>query len=297
MKDEQSLNIKLNEYNILINEALEQFLLDDGEIITEAMRYSLFAGGKRIRPIITLEICKLCGGDFHKAIPFACAIEMIHSYSLIYDDLPCMDNDVLRRGKQTNHVIYGEDMALMAGAGLYAEAFDIILDNYKKFNLTDAQLIEGFSVLTKASGRKGIVTGQVLDMGNIKEKVIDRNVLERIYSYKTGAMLQASALLGCIAADADDEKKKNSVEFAKNLGLAFQIRDDILDVTGNENKLGKSIGKDKADIKRTFVDIMGLQDAQYHVEQFSSLAKEYLNIFNNNAFLIDLTDKMCNRDK
>jgi geranylgeranyl diphosphate synthase type II len=159
MKDD--FNIHLDNYIDQINKALELFLPVNNEILTEAMRYSLFAGGKRIRPLIVLEFCRLCSGDYQKAIPFACAIEMIHTYSLIYDDLPCMDNDVLRRGKKTNHVVYGEDIALMAGAGLYAEAFDILVNNYKRFNLNDIQIIEGIGVLTKASGRKGIVTGQV----------------------------------------------------------------------------------------------------------------------------------------
>lgn len=288
---------RLEFYGNEITKALENFLPDDGGVLTEAMRYSLFSKGKLIRPIIVLEFCKMSGGDFKKAIPFACAIEMIHSYSLIYDDLPCMDNDTMRRGKKTNHMVFGEGIALMSGAALYSEAFNIITANYKNFNLTDRQCINGISVLNTASGREGILVGQVLDMENVDKNVTSLTALEKIHSLKTGAMIEASALLGCIAADADDMKMLSAKEFAKYFGLAFQVRDDILDVIGDQEKLGKSIGKDKKGDKTTFVDIMGLQEAQNCLVQYSETAKEHLKEFNDNSFMMSLTDMMCNREK
>lgn len=184
---------RFNDYRAYINEKLAAYVATDGSKICDSMHYSVMAGGKRIRPVLALECCRLCCGDYKKATAFACALEIIHSYSLIYDDLPCMDNDTMRRGKPTNHVVFGEDIALMAGMGLYCRAFEIVTDTYKEFGLTETQLIDGIKALLKASGMNGIVLGQVLDIDNVEGKHTDLDYIQRVHDYKTSAMLEASS--------------------------------------------------------------------------------------------------------
>lgn len=287
---------KFNDYRAYINEKLAAYVATDGSKICDSMNYSVMAGGKRIRPVLALECCRLCCGDYKKATAFACALEIIHSYSLIYDDLPCMDNDTMRRGKPTNHVVFGEDIALMAGMGLYCRAFEIVTDTYKEFGLTETQLIDGIKALLKASGMNGIVRGQVLDIDNVAGKHTDLDYIQRVHDYKTSAMLEASSEVGAICGGATEKQRAALLEYSKNIGLAFQIRDDILDVTGTDGNMGKTLGKDRESGKTTFVDIFGVGGAQRKVVELTERAKSAISCFYDGGFLISFADYLCGRD-
>lgn len=287
---------RFNDYRAYINEKLAAYVATDGSKICDSMNYSVMAGGKRIRPVLALECCRLCCGDYKKATAFACALEIIHSYSLIYDDLPCMDNDTMRRGKPTNHVVFGEDIALMAGMGLYCRAFEIVTDTYKEFGLTETQLIDGIKALLKASGMNGIVLGQVLDIDNVAGKYTDLDYIQRVHDYKTSAMLEASSEVGAICGGATEKQRAALLEYSKNIGLAFQIRDDILDVTGTDGNMGKTLGKDRESGKTTFVDIFGVGGAQRKVVELTERAKSAISCFYDGGFLISFADYLCGRD-
>lgn len=287
---------RFNDYRAYINEKLAAYVATDGSKICDSMNYSVMAGGKRIRPVLALECCRLCCGDYKKATAFACALEIIHSYSLIYDDLPCMDNDTLRRGKPTNHVVFGEDIALMAGMGLYCRAFEIVTDTYKEFGLTETQLIDGIKALLKASGMNGIVLGQVLDIDNVAGKHTDLDYIQRVHDYKTSAMLEASSEVGAICGGATEKQRAALLEYSKNIGLAFQIRDDILDVTGTDGNMGKTLRKDRESGKTTFVDIFGVGGAQRKVVELTERAKSAISCFYDGGFLISFADYLCGRD-
>lgn len=287
---------RFNDYRAYINEKLAVYVATDGSKICDSMNYSVMAGGKRIRPVLALECCRLCCGDYKKATAFACALEIIHSYSLIYDDLPCMDNDTMRRGKPTNHVVFGEDIALMAGMGLYCRAFEIVTDTYKEFGLTETQLIDGIKALLKASGMNGIVLGQVLDIDNVAGKHTDLDYIQRVHDYKTSAMLEASSEVGAICGGATEKQRAALLEYSKNIGLAFQIRDDILDVTGTDGNMGKTLGKDRESGKTTFVDIFGVGGAQRKVVELTERAKSAISCFYDGGFLISFADYLCGRD-
>ena len=287
---------RFNDYRAYINEKLAAYVATDGSKICDSMNYSVMAGGKRIRPVLALECCRLCCGDYKKATAFACALEIIHSYSLIYDDLPCMDNDTMRRGKPTNHVVFGEDIALMAGMGLYCRAFEIVTDTYKEFGLTETQLIDGIKALLKASGMNGIVLGQVLDIDNVAGKHTDLDYIQRVHDYKTSAMLEASSEVGAICGGATEKQRAALLEYSKNIGLSFQIRDDILDVTGTDGNMGKTLGKDRESGKTTFVDIFGVGGAQRKVVELTERAKSAISCFYDGGFLISFADYLCGRD-
>ena len=287
---------RFNDYRAYINEKLAAYVATDGSKICDSMNYSVMAGGKRIRPVLALECCRLCCGYYKKATAFACALEIIHSYSLIYDDLPCMDNDTMRRGKPTNHVVFGEDIALMAGMGLYCRAFEIVTDTYKEFGLTETQLIDGIKALLKASGMNGIVLGQVLDIDNVAGKHTDLDYIQRVHDYKTSAMLEASSEVGAICGGATEKQRAALLEYSKNIGLAFQIRDDILDVTGTDGNMGKTLGKDRESGKTTFVDIFGVGGAQRKVVELTERAKSAISCFYDGGFLISFADYLCGRD-
>ena len=287
---------RFNDYRAYINEKLAAYVATDGSKICDSMNYSVMAGGKRIRPVLALECCRLCCGDYKKATAFACALEIIHSYSLIYDDLPCMDNDTMRRGKPTNHVVFGEDIALMAGMGLYCRAFEIVTDTYKEFGLTETQLIDGIKALLKASGMNGIVLGQVLDIDNVAGKHTDLDYIQRVHDYKTSAMLEASSEVGAICGGATEKQRAALLEYSKNIGLAFQIRDDILDVTGTDGNMGKTLGKDRESGKTTFVGIFGVGGAQRKVVELTERAKSAISCFYDGGFLISFADYLCGRD-
>ena len=256
-----------------------------------SMRYSILAGGKRIRPVLTLEFARLGGIDWRLALPYACALELVHNYSLIHDDLPCMDNDDLRRGKPTNHKVFGETMAVLAGDALQPEAFRLIA---QAPGLSARSRIDAVQVLAKACGADGMVGGQVLDTVCHVEDETELTLLHRL---KTGAMIAGAAELGCVAAEMDEEKRAQAVEFAAQLGLAFQIRDDMLDVVGNEQEFGKPIGSDKEEGKITFVDLRGLEGCARLVEECTARAKAAIAQWEDHEFLWQLADKMVGRTK
>lgn len=279
-----------------INEALEKYVPDDGTELSRAMRYSLLIGGKRIRPVLTLAFCRLVGGDEKKALPFACAIEMVHTYSLIFDDLPAMDNDDMRRGKPSNHKVFGEAMAMLGALGLYAKAMELVTASSVISDLPENAALKASNLLARASGLDGILPGQAFDIKNNGEKVLSFEEVLNIHKLKTSAMLEAAVLLGCIAAGADDKTLAAAKEYAVNVGLAFQIRDDVLDVIGDAEKMGKTLGKDKTEKKTTFVDVFGVEKAQEYVGEYTEKAKNILCGFENNGFLTWLTDLLCTRE-
>ena len=258
--------------------------------LQEAMRYSLLAGGKRVRPVMTLAFCDMLGGQWREALPFACALELVHTYSLIHDDLPCMDDDDLRRGRPTCHKVYGETMAVLAGDALQGEAFGLIAAAPA---MTAQQRIDAVAVLSAACGG-GMVAGQVLDVDHLAQGETDLRLLHRL---KTGAMLQAAAELGCVAAGADDGLRQRARDYGCHIGLAFQVRDDVLDVVADQGELGKPIGSDRAEGKRTFVDLLGLEACQALVAEETAKAKAALADLPDSGFLLNLADHLAERRK
>lgn len=287
-------NYSLNEYIEIINSFIEKSIPDcffGEDIVHQAMKYSLSVGGKRIRPVLTLEFCRLCGGDINKAIPFAVATEMIHTYSLIHDDLPCMDDDDMRRGMPSCHIKFGEEYALLAGDGLLTRAFGVLTES----KASPTAIVKAVSLLSELSGVSGMIGGQVVDLRN-EDKPCTIDVLETMDSLKTGALIKCAALLGIIAADGNDEQYKAAKCFSENLGHAFQIVDDILDVTGDEKELGKPIGSDKESGKSTYVSVLGLEKSKQYAEEITNKAVAALDIFGEDAdFLRKLAISLINR--
>lgn len=265
--------------------------------LIQSMRYSLSAGGKRIRPLLTIEFAKLCGGTEEKALPFACAVEMVHTYSLIHDDLPCMDNDDLRRGKPSNHKAFDEPTALLAGDALLTLAFETVLSE-------EAVRLNGASVCTKAgrllaqyAGACGMCGGQQIDLEN-ENQPISLDLLQKMDERKTGALIKAACQLGCISAAASDEAIKAAGVYAGNIGLVFQIVDDILDVTSNTAVLGKPVGSDKENCKNTYVSLLGIDKCREICEQKTKEAIQVLSCFDGNTVsLVDLAIQLLNRQK
>ena len=261
-------------------------------VMLKAMDYSLGNGGKRIRPMLTLEFCRVCGGDFKKAVPFALGAEMIHTYSLIHDDLPCMDNDDMRRGKPSSHKAFGEANALLAGDSLLTLAFETVLS--AEGVDADKKARAGFE-LAKAAGCSGMIAGQVMDLAN-EGKAAPLEDIRATDRLKTGEMIRVSALLGCIAAGADDEKIKAAERYCENIGLAFQIVDDVLDVTSDSETLGKPVGSDKENGKSTYVSLLGLEESIRFARELTERAKEAVGIFGSEGeFLAELADRLLNR--
>lgn len=254
-----------------------------------AMRYSLLAGGKRLRPLLVLEFCRLCGGETSKAMPFAAAVEMVHTYSLIHDDLPCMDNDDFRRGNPTNHKVYGEAVAVLAGDALLTAAFSFLA----KAELSDSQKIRAVAILSECAGELGMVGGQILDIESESRQCTKQEVLD-IQSRKTGALIRSACLLGVVAANGTEEQMKAAVDFADNMGLAFQIRDDMLDVIGNAKELGKSVGTDAS--KNTFVQLYGVDSCGKLVVEHTAKAIKSLSVFSDTAYLNWLTNSLVTRN-
>lgn len=258
--------------------------------IFEAMEYSLLAGGKRLRPIIMMMTAKMFGKNEKTVLPFAAALEMIHTYSLIHDDLPAMDNDDLRRGRPTNHKVFGEATAILAGDALLTLAFETASGSDTQ--LAPEKTVRAISVLARAAGYNGMIGGQVID---IESKNEDLELLKYLHSLKTGALIRAAGTIGAILADAGEDEIRSVDEFCKNLGIAFQIQDDILDVVGNEQELGKPIGSDAENEKSTYVTLCGLERARELVEEYTKRATDSLARFENNAELIDLANKLVGR--
>lgn len=284
------------EYLKKINDSLEKYIPEDGTDLTNAMRYSLLVGGKRIRPVLTLAFCELMGGNAEKALPFACAVEMVHTYSLIFDDLPAMDNDDMRRGKPSNHKVFGEAMAMLGGLGLLSKAFELTTASPVLAGIDTETALKASNLLSRAAGLDGILPGQAFDIENDGTKTLSYEEVLKIHKLKTSAMLEASVLLGCLAAGTGDKTQAKAREYAVNVGLAFQIRDDILDVIGNSEKMGKTLGKDKTEQKTTFVDVFGVEKSQEYVIEYTEKAKKILSEFENNGFLMYLTDMLCTRE-
>ena len=257
----------------------------------DAMNYSLLAGGKRLRPILVLEACRLCGGEVESALPFACAVEMIHTYSLIHDDLPCMDDDDLRRGKPTNHKVYGEATAVLAGDALLTAAFEMALSAP---DLPPQRVMEATRCLARAAGAAGMVGGQALDMAG-EGHALALSDLEELQALKTGALITASVEMGCILAGGSGGAREALVRYARKLGLAFQIRDDMLDVTGSEAELGKPIGSDAREDKSTFVTLKGLPACEELVSSLTDEAVSALSGFEHPEFLTQLAHTLVGR--
>ncbi len=254
----------------------------------EAMQYSLLAGGKRLRPVFVFEFCRLCGGDWKKAAPLAAAVEMVHTYSLIHDDLPCMDNDDYRRGRLTNHKVFGEAMAVLAGDALLTDAFATIamadLDSEKKS--------EAMAVLAECAGSLGMVGGQVLDIMSEDRQLTEQEVLD-IQTRKTGALIRAACAMGAIAGGGNEKQFAAACQFAAGLGLAFQIRDDMLDVIGTQEEMGKGVGTDEN--KNTFVKLYGLERCEELVRMYTDYALQTISIFPDNGFLQTLALQLTER--
>ncbi len=262
--------------------------------IYDAMEYSLLAGGKRLRPVLLLAVCRMCGGDTETALPFACAVEMLHTYSLIHDDLPCMDDDDLRRGRPTNHKVYGEATAVLAGDALLTAAFETMLE--QSGGLPAERVVAAAACLGRAAGARGMVGGQVLDMAG-EGHALTLPEVEELQRLKTGALISAAAEMGCILAGGSEEQQEAVRRYAQKLGLAFQIQDDILDVEGDEATLGKSIGSDRENGKTTFVTIKGVETCQELVKKLTREAEEALNgQFEDTAFLCWLAETLVERN-
>ena len=290
---------KIKAFGKLFEENLYEYFKDympEYKLIFESMEYSVKNGGKRVRPLLTLLFCDACGGDVNSALPFAQAVEFIHTYSLIHDDLPCMDDDDYRRGKPSNHKVYGEAFALLAGDGLLTAAFERISQGCLDGLYDSATAISGVSALSSLAGSRGMIGGQVVDLLNENNSNADFETLQLMDCLKTGALIEAACVLGCIAADADEEKFNAARNFAQNIGLAFQIKDDILDVTSSLEKLGKLTGSDTHNGKSTYVTLLGVEECQALVEKLTEDAMNSLNEFENNEALKAYAGYLAHRE-
>lgn len=283
-------------YIPVIENKLNELLPESGELYSSAvnaMRYSLLSGGKRIRPILLLEFYSLFGGRAEGALNFAAAIEMIHTYSLIHDDLPCMDNDDMRRGRPSCHKAFGYDTALLAGDALLTHAFFAAAN---AVDIPPERVSRAISVLAQKAGIYGMVGGQVMDL-DFEKNGANGEELTAMYIKKTSCLLEAAAMCGAVLAGADEETVKKTEEYAENLGLAFQITDDILDCTADEKTLGKPIGSDKKNGKTTFVTLLGLDGAKQKAALLTKKAEDILNGFSGDtSYLNELTEYLLNRN-
>lgn len=267
------------------------------KIIMEAMEYSLMAGGKRLRPMLMQETYRLFGGDSRVAEPFMAAIEMIHTYSLVHDDLPAMDNDAYRRGRKTTHIVYGEDMGILAGDALLNYAFETAASAFESFPDQTAVLGKALAVLAKKAGIYGMIGGQVVD---VKETghTVDKDTLQFIYHLKTGALIEASMTIGAILAGACEQDVQKIERIASDIGFAFQVQDDILDVISTDEELGKPVHSDEKNKKTTYVTLEGLENASRTVEKTSREAISLLSeLPGDNPYLTWLLEQLIHRKK
>jgi geranylgeranyl diphosphate synthase, type II len=287
----------LKSHQIQVEAALENSLpVVYPETIYESMRYSLLAGGKRLRPILCLATCEMMGGTIEMAMPTACALEMIHTMSLIHDDLPAMDNDDYRRGKLTNHKVYGDDIAILAGDGLLAYSFEYIARVTQ--NVPPQQVLQTIAHLARAVGAAGLVGGQVVDLQSEGKSDVTVETLTYIHNHKTGALLEACVVCGAILAKATAEEIAKLSRYAQNIGLAFQIIDDILDITATQEQLGKTAGKDLQAQKVTYPSLWGIEASKTQAEELIQSAKAELSSFGTAAVpLLALADYITNRDR
>lgn len=288
---------RFDSYLEMINRRLTALLpvcTYDAPDVCDAMCYSLDGGGKRIRPVLLLESCRLCGGDVADALDFACALEMIHTYSLVHDDLPCMDDDDMRRGKPACHIAFGEATAVLAGDALLTQAFAAAA-NSEAAKKTPARALEAIALLSKYAGAEGMIGGQVVDLQS-EGKTIALSRLQTMDSLKTGALMRAACEIGAVLAGADNEKRAALVRYAEALGQAFQIVDDILDVTSDVQTLGKPIGSDAELQKSTYVSLLGLDRAKAAARDCTAAAIEALAVFGEDAaFLRSLAENLMTR--
>ncbi|WP_099203818.1 polyprenyl synthetase family protein [Scatolibacter rhodanostii] len=287
---------KTEEFMMYIEEAIAKHLpraqeTDPRQALITSMRYSLLNSGKRIRPILTLAFCELCDGDAQSAVDFACAIEMVHTYSLIHDDLPCMDNDVLRRGKACNHIVYGEAIALLAGDALLTKAFELVMSA----NLSAEKRVAAAEILARFSGAAGMIGGQCIDLQSSQQE-LTMETLKQMDMGKTVALISAACQMGCVAAGADETVQKAALAYAEGIGMAFQIQDDILDVIGSKEELGKSVGADQANQKKNYVSLLGLEQAKALVKSYTEQAIHALNFAGEKAnYLKELAENLSKR--
>ena len=290
-----ALKLNLESIELAIKEHFSQFGDPDTNEVREAEQYSLNAGGKRIRSFLVNEFSRACGGDLEKSIQYALAVEMIHTFSLIHDDLPCMDDDDLRRGKPTSHKVYGEATALLAGDSLSIRAFSVLANNAA----LDASVnLDAVCLLAEAVSSEGMIGGQIIDMRGERESLSFETLL-KLHSKKTGALISASAMLGCLAAGVKKSDKKfiSAREYASKIGLAFQIIDDILDATADVTVLGKNTGTDEDRNKTTFLTFMSIDEARAYAKRLTDEAKEAIADFENNEILCELADYLLTRNK
>ena len=294
--DQMNQAYTMEEYRRMVEERLEQFFVlpesDPMRGYAEAARYSLLAGGKRIRAILVLEFCRVCGGNPKEGLDVACAIEMLHAYSLIHDDLPCMDNDDLRRGKPTNHIVFGECIATLAGDVLQAEAFGTIL----RSALPDEARLRCATHLANAVGFDGMCGGQYLDMIG-EGKQLSSGELDDINARKTGALLTAACAMGVAAAGGNAAQEEAAALFGAAIGMAFQIRDDMLDALSSEEELGKPIGSDAAEHKNTYMVLLGKDACEHLVARLTAQACDCLrSAFSGTEFLETLATELAKRN-
>lgn len=284
---------ELKEYQDILEHFFESYFQNSPACgrLDEAMKYALLDGGKRIRPVLTLAFCKLFGGSTANALPFALAVEMIHSYSLIHDDLPCMDDDDLRRGKASCHKQFDEATAILAGDALLTSAFYALATA----NLPAPIILEALAHLSVSAGEQGMVGGQALEL-SFTDRAPNLSELVEIQQLKTGALLTSACYLGALAGGATEEDGEKVLRFAGFLGGAFQIRDDILDATSTPEVLGKPIGSDEKKGKETFYSYFGAEKAQMRLVDMTSKAKEELSGFRNTEFILWLADELTKRD-
>lgn len=294
---------RFEDYRDMIEEHLMDFIPDvDHKSITlyESMKYSLSSGGKRIRPVLLLAVCDFCGGNIEEALPYACAIEYIHTYSLIHDDLPCMDNDDLRRGNPTNHKVFGEAMATLAGDGLQSAAFEAMnRDMLLYFDDSSAlnNRIRASYEIIRGSGCRGIVAGQVADM-EAEDKSCSKEMLDYIHLTKTAALIVAAVRAGARLGSCDEDMLNQLNTYAENLGLAFQIRDDILDVEGQEEEMGKKTGMDSVNKKATYPSLYGIEASKDRLNELTDTAINALAQYYDNAeVLTKLAKELAIRGK
>ncbi len=289
----------LDKWTQLVNDALDEFLSikeGAGSNIYNAMKYSLMAGGKRLRPVLALAVCELLDGNRNEILPYACAIEMIHTYSLIHDDLPAMDNDDYRRGVPTNHKVFGEAMAILAGDALLNGAFELMLDASLSDGRNRDAGLRAMQIVAKAAGADGMIRGQVVDMES-EEKNIDKETLEYMHRCKTGALIKAPVTASAVLCGASEKVFEKLDSYAESIGLAFQIKDDIMDVKGDPEQMGKAAGSDAASGKSTYVTLYGIENAQAMLDKTIDTALGALEGFGDKAgFLRELAAFIRDRD-
>lgn len=285
---------KLQEYTNIIEENINSYLTSENEDILESMKYSLNAGGKRIRPVLLLEIAKMMNCDIYDVLPYAISIEMIHTYSLIHDDLPCMDDDDLRRGKPTSHKIYGEALALLTGDALLNLSFEIMSNPKYSSKFSPEIINKVIFEVSKSTGSSGMISGQVYD---IKENVSNVDELKKMHSLKTGQLIKCACVTGAILGGADDDTVKYISEFAINLGIAFQIKDDLLDVYGDSKTLGKETGSDANNNKITYLTFYTKEECEKMIFEYTEKAILNLRRCGESEFLIDFAKYLVFREK